>query len=189
MEKPDEVFTFTSGVYEGFDGLQQMIHKIRPGNVWRDNLTGYFYFRPYESGQGPVGILFPDWYIEFQSEAVILGAQPHPDNIIPPWVCGWDAKGPTWVVGNIYRYIKQSDRQKRLELPKTCPNCKFFQPDQRPEWAEKGHGYCQRFPPTAMVWTAEGYNGPQYDQYYPYMTAKDWCGEFILSEGASYAGE
>lgn len=43
-------------------------------------------------------------------------------------------------------------------------------------------GYCHRFPPTVLVWTAEGYNGSQFEQHWPCMAENEWCGEWKFKE-------
>lgn len=57
----------------------------------------------------------------------------------------------------------------------TCKTCAHLQPDDRPEF--EGCGHCRRYPPTIHLWTGEGYTGPQCDQFWPWMSAADWCGE------------
>lgn len=58
----------------------------------------------------------------------------------------------------------------------TCKACRFGKPDHREQFADSGH--CRRFPPQVSQWTHPDYNGPQYDQHWPWMAADDWCGEY-----------
>lgn len=62
-------------------------------------------------------------------------------------------------------------------LPFPCQTCCYFRPDERAEYAKAGNGYCRRFPPVVVTWTAEGYSGPQFEQHYPYVAPGDGCGE------------
>ncbi len=62
-------------------------------------------------------------------------------------------------------------------MDKSCRNCMFRYPDKRPEY--EGSGYCRRHPPQVSQWTHPDYNGPQYDQHWPWMNADDWCGEYL----------
>jgi hypothetical protein len=57
----------------------------------------------------------------------------------------------------------------------TCETCRFRKPDSRPEYASSG--YCRRYPPQVAQWTHPDYNGPQYDQHWPWMAGEDFCGE------------
>lgn len=65
---------------------------------------------------------------------------------------------------------------------KTCANCRFRMPDDRPEHV--GSGQCRRNPPTVVsvpttprVADDTG-QGAWIEQHWPWMTAADWCGEW-----------
>lgn len=59
---------------------------------------------------------------------------------------------------------------------RSCARCEFRNPDPRPEY--EGAGYCRRFPPTINQWTHPNYDGPQYEQHWPWVRGDEWCGEF-----------
>ena len=63
----------------------------------------------------------------------------------------------------------------------TCQSCIFRQPDERPEYSVSG--WCHRRPPTLVFVTYDGVNG-NVEQYYPWVTPDDWCGEFIQGKSA-----
>lgn len=57
-----------------------------------------------------------------------------------------------------------------------CSGCKFYVPDERPDYADK-FGRCHRHPPTLVFMTFEN-GGGDWGQDYPYMDKDEWCGEF-----------
>ena len=64
----------------------------------------------------------------------------------------------------------------------TCETCRWREPDTRLEYASSGH--CRRYPPQITVWSYPNYDGPQYDQTWPWMAASDWCGEHQPKENS-----
>lgn len=52
-----------------------------------------------------------------------------------------------------------------------CSDCIFFEP------REQSGGWCHRYPPVIVNETYES-GQSQTCQYFPWMEAKEWCGEF-----------
>lgn len=61
-------------------------------------------------------------------------------------------------------------------LREGCGTCQFWKDATRnPKYPQ---GICRRYPPTAIVWTAERYEGPQYENSEVYTAQDSWCGEY-----------
>lgn len=60
-----------------------------------------------------------------------------------------------------------------------CRDCRYREPDTRPEY--EGAGHCRRYPPQINIWAGtDSYDRSQanFEQHWPWMAATDWCGEF-----------
>lgn len=67
--------------------------------------------------------------------------------------------------------------------PMKCGECRYFAPDPREEYSDRG-GHCHRYPPSVVAvpttqrWQDDVGQAATIENYRPWMAVGEWCGEW-----------